>query len=81
MCVLHYWLSHVVESSADWSSSSRDHRATAANKTGSEDEDNDNDNDNDDNEDDGEELLRRVLIAGGLRPSSGRNFYIVLITE
>ena len=65
-------VARAVESSSDWRSSSRDHRATAAGETSQTDDDDEDDDDDDvdDDDDDDDELVRRVLCAGGLRPSS-----------
>jgi len=59
-----------IESSADWLTSSRDYRVSAAGHTSQASKEDDDEDDDDDDDDDGEEILRRVLVAGGLRPSS-----------
>jgi len=59
-----------IESSADWRTSSRDYRVSAAGRTSQASKEDDDEDDDDDDDDDGEEILRRVLVAGGLRPSS-----------
>ena len=52
---------------ADWSSSSRDHQVTASGRTSRVDDEEEEECDDDDDEG---EILKRVLFAGDLRPSS-----------